>query len=264
LEYKHLLIEKRDDHIAIITLNRPDQLNTLNSTLMREIEHVTEEFHDDIETRVVIFTGAGKYFSGGADLREPRKPATLLEKSRAKMIGPRMIRKIFMMDQITIAAINGGAFGGGACIVSACDFRIGDENCMAGFPESKLGMNLSWVAVPLVVHLIGPTFAKEMIILGKNNKASTLLKWGFLNEVVPKEKLLERAIIIAKNYAEMPPIPAQMIKKSVNHIIGALDQAIMHMDADQHSLTATTEDLKEGIAAFFEKRKGNYKASAFQ
>jgi enoyl-CoA hydratase/carnithine racemase len=261
MEYKHLLIEKRDDHIAIVTLNRPDQLNTLNSTLMSEIEHLTEEFQRDTETRVVILTGAGKYFSGGADLKEQRAPSTLLEQTRAKQIGPRMIRKIFMMDQITIAAINGGAFGGGACIVSACDFRIGDENCMAGFPESRLGMNLSWVAVPLVVHLIGPTFAKEMIILGKNNDAQTLLKWGFLSEIVPKEKLLERAIEFAKYYVEMPPIPAQMIKKSINHIIGALDQSIMHMDADQHSLTMKTEDLREGIAAFFGKRKGNYKGN---
>lgn len=261
MEYKHLLIEKRDDHIAIVTFNRPDQLNTLNSTLMSEIEHLTEEFQKDTETRVVIFTGAGKHFCVGVDLKEQRPPSTLLEQTRAKQIGPRMIRKIFMMDQITIAAINGGAFGGGACIVSACDFRIGTESSMCGFPESRLGMNLSWVAVPLVVHLIGPTFAKEMIILGKNNDAQTLLKWGFLSEIVPKEKLLERAIDIAKDYVKMPPIPAQMIKKSINHIIGALDQAIMHMDADQHSLTMTTEDLREGIAAFFGKRKGNYKGN---
>ncbi len=261
MEYKYLLIEKRDDHIAIVTLNRPDQLNTLNSTLMSEIEHLTEDFQLDTETRVVIFTGAGKHFCGGADLKEKRAPSKLLEQIRAKQIGPRLIRKIFMMDQITIAAINGGAFGGGACIVSACDFRIGEEKCMAGFPESKLGMNLSWVAVPLVVHLIGPTFAKEMIVLGKNNGAQTLLKWGFLSEIVAKEKLLERAIEFAKNYAEMPPIPAQMIKKSINHVIGALDQAIMHMDADQHSLTMRTEDLKEGIASFFEKRDGNFKGN---
>ena len=261
MEYKHLLIEKREDHIAIVTLNRPDHLNTLNSTLMSEIEYLTEEFQGDTETRVVIFTGAGKHFSGGADLKEQKPPSTLLEQTRAKQIGPRMIRKIFMMDQITIAAINGGAFGGGACIVSACDFRIGTENSMCGFPESRLGMNLSWVAVPLVVHLIGPTFAKEMIILGKNNKAPTLLKWGFLSEIVPKEKLLERTIEFAKDYVKMPPIPAQMIKKSINHIIGALDQAIMHMDADQHSLTMKTEDLREGIAAFFGKREGNYKGN---
>ena len=261
MEYKHLLIEKRDDHIAIVTFNRPDQLNALNLALMREIEHLTEEFQEDTETRVVIFTGAGKYFSSGADLKGGRAPFTLLEQTRAKQIGPRMIRKIFMMDQITITAINGGAFGGGCCIATACDFRIATEGSMCGYPESKLGMNLSWNSLPLTVHLIGPTYAKEMIILGKNNDAQTLLKWGFLSEVVPKERLLDRAIEIAKDYTNVPPIPAQMIKKSINYVSAALDQAIMHMDADQHTLTMTTDDLKEGIAAFFGKRKGNYKGN---
>ncbi|MHA2392317.1 MAG: enoyl-CoA hydratase/isomerase family protein [Promethearchaeota archaeon] len=259
MNYKDLILEKRDDHISIVTLNRPTQLNSLSSNLMSEIEHLTEEFQKDIETRVVIFTGAGKHFCGGRDLREQQPPSTKLGRQRAIQNGPRMIRKLHMMDQITIAAINGGAFGGGAGIVSALDIRIGTENSMVGFPESRLGMNLSWVIVPLVVHLIGPTNAKEMTILGKNNDAQTLLKWGFLSEVVPHEKLLERAIEIAKEYARMPPIPAQMIKKSINHISGALDQAIMHMDMDQLALTLQTEDLKEGIAAFFGKREGQFK-----
>ena len=166
-----------------------------------------------------------------------------------------------MMDQITIAAINGGAFGGGAGIASALDFRLGAENCLVGLPESRLGMNLSWTILPIVVHLIGPTYAKEMTILGKNIDAQTLLKWGFLTDVVPKESLLERAVEIANNYAEMPPIPAQMIKKSINYIIGAFDQAIMHMDMDQLSLTLQTEDLQEGIASFFGNREGKFKGN---
>jgi enoyl-CoA hydratase/carnithine racemase len=261
MNYKNLIVERRDDHIAVVTFNRPEKLNTLNTALMNEIEQLTEEFHNDVEIRVVIFTGAGKYFCGGVDLSEDRSQSTLLKRQRTVQTGPRMIRKLFNMEQITIAAINGGAFGGGACIVSALDFRIGDENCYVGFPESKLGMNLSWTAVPLVVHLIGPTYAKEMIILGKNNDAKTLLKWGFIDEIVPKEKLMECAIEIAKEYAAMPPIPAQMIKKSINHISSALDQAIMHMDMDQLILTLGTEDLKEGIAAFFQKRKGQYKGN---
>ncbi|MFW9784119.1 MAG: enoyl-CoA hydratase/isomerase family protein [Candidatus Heimdallarchaeota archaeon] len=261
MEYKDLIIEKREDHIAIITFNRPKELNTLSTNLMTEIERLTEDFQKDTETRVVIFTGAGKHFCGGRDLREQQAPTTMLGRQRAIQNGPRMIRKLYMMDQITIAAINGGAFGGGAGIVSALDIRIGEEHSMVGFPESRLGMNLSWVIVPLVVHLIGPTYAKEMTILGKNNDAQTLLKWGFLSEVVPLENLLERAIEIAKQYAIMPPIPAQMIKKSINQISGALDQAIMHMDMDQLSLTLQTDDLKEGIAAFFGKREGNFKGN---
>ena len=206
-------------------------------------------------------TGAGRYFSGGRDLTEQGGPTTVLGRQRAIQNGPRMIRKLFVMEQITIAAINGGAFGGGCCIASALDFRIGDEKCMAGFPESRLGMSLSWTILPIILHLIGPTFAKEMTILGKNNDAQTLLKWGFLSEVVPKENLLERAIEIAKEYARMPPIPAQMIKKTINHISGALDQAVMHMDMDQLMLTLQTEDLREGISAFFGKRDGKFKGN---
>jgi len=261
VEYKDIIIEKRDDGIAIVTLNRPKKLNALTTELMTEIELVTEEFQRDIDTRVVIFTGAGKMFSAGRDLTEPPLRATLLARLKAMQNGPRMIQKLFNMEQITIAAINGGALGGGACIAAALDFRIGDEKCYAGFPESRLGMSLSWTALPLVVHLIGPTYAKEMVILGKNNDAQTLLKWGFLSEVVPNEKLIDRAIEIAKEYADMPPIPAQMIKKSVNNISSALDNAIMHMDMDQLMLTLGTKDLAEGIAAFFGKRKGEYKGN---
>jgi len=261
MEYKDLIIEKRDDQIAIVTFNRPEQLNTLTTNLMTEIEQLTEDFQKDTETRVVIFTGAGRFFSGGRDLTEQGGPATVLGRQRVIQNGPRMIYKLHMMDQITIAAINGGAFGGGCCIASALDFRIGDGKCRAGFPENRLGMSLSWRILPIVVHLIGSTFAKEMTILGKNNDAETLLKWGFLSEIVPKEDLLTRAIEIAKEYAAMPPIPAQMIKKTINHISGALDQAIMHMDMDQLMLTLQTDDLKEGVAAFFGKRDGKFKGN---
>ncbi len=259
MEYENLIVEKIEENIALVTLNRPKNLNALNQPLMRDIERVTEEFHDDLETRVVIFTGSGRLFSAGADLRATLPPSTLLGRQRFFDIGPRMIRKLYEMEQITFAAINGGAFGGGACIASALDFRIGDENCSAGFPENRIGMNLSWRALPLAVHLIGPTYAKEMVILGKNVDAQTLLKWGFLSEVVPKERLIPRTLELAREYAAMPPIPAQMIKKSINHISSALDEAIMHQDRDQFILTLGTDDLKVAIANFFGKRQRKYK-----
>jgi len=262
LEYKNLILERKEDlHVAIVKFNRPENLNTLNRALMKEIEMVTEEFHGDTETRVVIFTGEGKNFCAGADLGEKRAPLTVLGSLRDLQAGPRMIKKIYDMEQITIAAINGYAFGGGACIAAACDFRIGSENCLCGYPESKLGMNLSWITLPIVVHLIGPTYAKEMVILGKNNHAETLLKWGFISEILPKERLLDRTIEIAKEYAAQPPIAAQMIKRSINHISSALDQSIMHMDRDQYFLTSKTEDFTEGIKAFFQKRPGNFKGN---
>jgi enoyl-CoA hydratase len=259
--YQYITIERKE-HIAVVTLNRPEKLNALSIDLMKEIEKATEEFQEDIETRVVIFKGAGKHFSAGIDLDNiSKQPKTMLETQRFINIGPRMIRKLFEMNQITIAAIHGSAVGGAACIASALDFRIGTKDCTIGYPESGLGMSLSWASLPLCMHLIGPVKTKQMVILAQKIKAQTLYEWGFLDEIASNNNLMERAYLMAKAYAEMPPIAAQMIKKSVNAISSALDQAIMHMDSDQVLLCHTTDDLKEGIGAFFEKRKGTFTGS---
>jgi enoyl-CoA hydratase/carnithine racemase len=259
MDYKCLKLEKHDDQVSLVTLNRPEKLNSLNPQLMLEIEQVSQELSKDANTRVVIFTGAGKHFCGGVDLSDLPEPKTVLENLRRLESGPVMIEKINKMNPITIAAINGGAYGGGACIAAACDFRIGAENCKVGFPESKLGMNLSWRALPLVLRLIGPANAKEMVILGKGYNAETLLKWGFISKTVPNGNLLDSAFEMAHEYARMPPIPAQMIKKSINRLSSAMDDSIMHMDSDQWLLTAGTKDFTEGISAFFEKREATFK-----
>lgn len=258
MSYENLIVERRGA-IAIVTLNRPDHLNSLSIDLMKDIERVTEEFQDDFETRVVVFTGRGKHFSAGIDLRDPKRAATanasLLARQRQSHLGPRMIQKLYGMNQITIAAINGGALGGGGCMVSALDFRIGAEDCFVSYPESGLGIPLSWVSLPICVHLVGPARAKRFVILAQKENAQTLLDWGFLDEVVPQGELLDRALAMAGKYAAMPPIAAQMIKRSVNAIASALDQAIMHMDSDQVLLASQTEDYREGVTAFFEKRE---------
>ena len=258
MAYKDLIIE-RHKYIAVVTLNRPGEHNTLSSNLMKEIEKVTDEFRDDLETRVVIFTGAGKNFSAGIDLKDPNHAATikgpLLARQRHYHIGPRMIRKLAEMNQITIAAINGAALGGAACIVSALDFRLGAENCRIGYPEINLGIPLSWVSLPLCIHLIGPARAKRMVILGKNEKAETLLEWGFLDEIVSADSLMQRAKEIAEDYAAQAPAAAQMIKRSINAIMSVHDHAIMHMDSDQVLLAQSSGDFTEGVQAFFQKRR---------
>lgn len=255
--YEFLKVDRRA-RVAVVTLNRPDKLNALSLALMREIEAVADEFRDDVETRAVVFSGAGEHFSAGADLKDEERmrlqAAPLLERQRQAHLGQRMIAKLHTMPQITIAAIHGAALGGAACIVTALDFRIGSEDCAVGYPEINLGMNLSWFGLPLCVRLIGPARAKRMIILGRREDAQTLLDWGFLDEVVPRDRLLERALEMAEAYAAQPPLAAQMIKRSVNAVASALDQAVMHMDTDQFLLAATSEDHREGVAAFLEKR----------
>ncbi len=264
MAFRLLTIEKAS-HVAIVTLNRPETYNALNRELMMEITAVAQSFVDDTETRVVIFTGAGRHFSAGVDLKDPRDARhagkTLLERQRLSRLGPRMIRALTEIPQITIAAINGVALGGGACITTALDFRIGADDCAVGYPEVNLGIPLSWVSLPLCVHLIGPARAKRMVILGGKEDARTLLEWGFLDEVVPQDELLKRAGALAARYAAQPPIAAQMIKRSINAIQSVLDQALMHMDGDQVLLTHTTEDCREGVAAFLEKRAPRFKGA---
>lgn len=262
MAYKNLDIEKRG-FVSIVHLNRPDKLNTLSQDLHDELFALTEALHKDTKTRVVVFTGRGKNFSAGSDLSDPvmaeQFSATRLQRLRFMRSGPRTIRSIYEVNQITIAAINGFALGGGACIASACDFRIGAEDCRVGYPEVGLAMNLSWVALPLCVHLIGPARAKEMVILAQKEKAETLLKWGFLDTVVPADQLLNTALEMADRYAAQPPMAAQMVKRSVNAIASALDQSIMHMDSDQYLYATSSGDFKEALDAFFQKRDAEFK-----
>jgi len=254
---KHLKI-KKEGHICWVYLNRPKSLNALNTEILKELTQFNASLRDDLESRVVIYTGNGENFSSGADLKEKREPITRL-KSWRNNFGKPAIWSFLEVDQITIAAINGYCLGGAACIASACDFRIASENAVLGYPEINLGINLNWLGLPLAVRLIGPAKAKKIVIGGENENADTLLKWGFYEEVHPKNKLMEAAEEMANLYASKPPMAAQMIKRSVNKLTYSGDDAIMHMDYDQTLLTHETKDRKEAIRSFFEKRDPEYK-----
>ena len=254
---KHLKI-KKEGHICWVYLNRPKSLNALNTEILKELTQFNVSLRDDLESRVVIYTGNGENFSSGADLKEKREPITRL-KSWRNNFGKPAIWSFLEVDQITIAAINGYCLGGAACIASACDFRIASENAVLGYPEINLGINLNWLGLPLAVRLIGPAKAKKIVIGGENENADTLLKWGFYEEVHPKNKLMEAAEEMANLYASKPPMAAQMIKRSVNKLTYSGDDAIMHMDYDQTLLTHETKDRKEAIRSFFEKRDPEYK-----
>ncbi len=157
------------------------------------------------------------------------------------------------MDQITIAAWNGGALGGGACLATACDFRVGADNCFIQYPEIDIGVNLMWQSLPLLVHLVGPARAKRLVAGGDRIRATQMEQWGLLDQLVPLSELLATAEQLAQHYAAKAPIAAQMIKRSVNRIVSALDASVMHMDADQNLLTQTTQDRNAAIAAYLDK-----------
>lgn len=259
----HITLD-RDAGIATITLNRAARRNALTTGMLRDLERIGCELADDTDTRAVIIRAEGADFSVGADITEAfsaAADATLLRRRRAAELGGQMMRSLQEIPQPTICAINGIATGGAACIASACDFRIAAEEARIGYGEVKIGMNLMWNALPVCVHLVGPARAKQMIMSGKLYSAGVLEGWGFLDEIVPAATLHARAQELAQEYAALPPIPVQMIKRSVNMVSGALDRALTHMDADQWLLTSLSEDFREATAAFLEKRKPKLKGN---
>ena len=249
----------RQGPIAWLTFTRPDKANALSYQALAELEQTALSLGEDVETKVVVLTGMGKHFSSGADLSDAgSNPKNLLQRQRHNRMGERAIKAVYGMDQITIAAWNGAAMGGGACVATACDLRIGGEDCFMQYPEIDIGMNLMWQSLPLLTHLVGPARAKRLVIGAERVGARQLEQWGLLDQLVPNAKLLDTAAAWAQRYADKPPIPAQMIKRSVNHIVSALDAAIMHMDADQNLLTQQTQDRAKAIEGYLNKTQAEF------
>ncbi|MGB1188826.1 MAG: enoyl-CoA hydratase/isomerase family protein [Pseudomonadales bacterium] len=245
-----LLVTERDGDVLTMVLNRPKAMNALNSELMSAIEAWARSLIDD-PARVVIIRGAGKHFCAGADLKPSARPKpALVQARRDAQLGGRMLRALADIPQVTIAAVHGAALGGGLCIPTACDFRVAAEDALGGYPEVNLGMNLMWHSVGYCLRLVGPAKAKRMIMLGERFDAETLKDWGLWDEVVPRADLERRSLALAESYAAQPPIAVQMIKETINQVSGALDRAILHMDADQNLLTAGSQDRQRAIAAF--------------
>ena len=243
MTYKYVKVD-RDGEVATITINRPERANALTYDVIADVEAAALSFRDDIETRVVILTGAGKNFCAGADLADAGESyeMPLVGKRRKRRIGERAIQAILEMDQITIAAWNGAAAGGGGCFALACDFRVGTEDSLLFFPEVDLGMNLMWRAMPLCVNLIGPARAKRLMIGGERIRGQKLSDWGILDEMACAGALMEKTREMADFYAGKPHIAAQMIKRSINSYSTALDRAVMHSDVDQFLLAQSTAD----------------------
>ena len=251
---------RRRGHVAIVTFHRPAKANALDHAHLADIEAAALAFREDVETRAVVFTGAGRHFSSGADLRAVPAGADLrgavppasglLQRRRLARMGERATMAVHDMDQITIAAWNGAAMGGGAVLATAMDFRVGAADCFMQYPEIDIGVNLMWKGLPLIARLVGPARAKRLVAGGERVHAEQLADWGVLDAVAPPDALLDTALEWAARYAAKPPIPAQMIKRSVNAIVGAADGAVMHMDVDQNLLTAATADRATAAAAW--------------
>lgn len=263
-------MEPHSDHIKItrhgrvaeVVIDKGDGLNALSDRLMVDLTDVARCFASDTETSAIVLTGKGA-FSAGFDLKssalgEGPKP-TLLERRQGLKRGPDMCAAWEALEQITICAIEKFCIGGGVALALACDHRIAGENAFLRLPEVPLGMNMSWQSLPRLAALVGPSRAKRFTILGEKLKANHALDWGMVDEVVLDGETLSAALSLAERYAAMPPIPLRMTKQAINAAVNALHPAASFMDRDQFLLTSLSEDQKEGVRAFLEKRPGEFK-----
>ena len=231
---KFLKLEKRNK-VSFVSFIRTRSLNALNSETLRELITLNNELDNDTNTKVIVYRSEGKNFSAGADIKEQQKKLSKLQIWKSNL-GKEAIESILKINQITIASLKGYCLGGAACIASACDFRVASETTLVAYPEIDLGMNLNWFGLPLLLRLIGPSKTKKMVISGEIENANDLYEWGFVDEIFKDEELDKKTIAFAKKYASKPPLPTQMIKRSVNALTYQADQAIMHMDYDQFLL----------------------------
>jgi enoyl-CoA hydratase/carnithine racemase len=164
------------------------------------------------------------------------------------------------MPQVTVAAIEGFCLGGGVSLAVSCDLRLMGRSAYMRVPELELGFNMSWQTLPRLANLVGPARAKRIVLLAERIGAQEAESWGLADWVVEDGKTLEEARRVARRIAEMPPLPVRMTKQAVNAHVNALNHTASFMDADQFTLTLLTEDHREGLQAFLEKRKAKFKA----
>lgn len=255
----HFRVE-HDGAVAILTHDHSERRNALTSATLAQLQSIAEQLRDEPGIRAVIIRAEGGDFSVGMDIAAmgSGNSAPTVQARRTAELGGRLMRALREIPQPVIAAVQGVANGGGACIAMAADFRLGSEDARIGFGEVRLGINLMWQALPLAIQTVGLARAKRMVMTGALFEAATLQDWGFFENVVPREGLDAAARQLADELAALPPIAVQMIKRSANAWAGALDQAIMHADADQWLLASRSDDSAEAVSAFFAKRPATF------
>jgi enoyl-CoA hydratase len=257
-DLKYVTSDTRDG-IAVITVNRPDKLNALNAETVGELKIALTRVADDAAVRVVILTGAGeKSFVAGADIGELAKMSPL-SGIRVSRQGQDTFRMLETMGKPVIAAVNGFALGGGLELALACHFRVASENAKFGLPEVKLGIIPGYGGTVRLPRVVGRGRALELILSGEMIDAQEAYRIGLVNHIYPQSELLGQTEQLAKKIAANGPVAVALAIEAVDHGYHVATEDALRLESDLFGLLASTEDMREGMNAFLEKRKANFK-----
>lgn len=255
--YETITVEKRGA-VAVLTINRPDKLNALNNKVHTEGVAALDDLRKDESVRVLVITGAGeKSFIAGADISEfeGQTPVT----QRNTFHERSLFNSIDTFPKPVIAMVNGFCLGGGNELAMACDIRVASENAKFSQPEINLGIMCGGGGTQRLTRLVGEGRSMEMVLTGDMIDAVTAEKFGLVNHVYPVDQLEAETIKLAEKIAEKAPIALQLSKEAVKFASRSnLDEGLRR-EVDLFAICFSTEDKKEGVAAFLEKRKPEFK-----
>jgi len=255
MNYQNILVSKEAGY-AVVQLNRPDVLNAINIKLMEELVDALEALDRDNDVRCIVLTGNEKAFAAGADIKEMADASAVEMLTRDQFARWDKIRKI---KKPIIAAVSGFALGGGCELMMTCDIVIASETAKIGQPEINIGVMPGAGGTQRLTRAVGKAKAMEIVLTGKMISAEEALKWGLINKVVPVEYFLQEAKDLAKEIASKPPVAVRLAKEAVLKAFDTTIEGGLEFERKNFYLLFASEDQKEGMRAFVEKRKAEWK-----
>lgn len=252
------LIYRKEGNIAVVTLNRPQAFNCLNEEMWNEMSLVQDEIEGDDDIRAVVIAAAGDKFSAGIDI-------SLLGKIDSQYIMKNLIRmqnlytRWEMIAAPVVCAINGLCFGAGTELALACDIRVASRDAVFAMQEVSFGLSPDMGGSQRLTRVVGPSQAKRIILACEKINAEEALRIGLVDKLCENAELEEQAVSMARKIAEKPPVAVKFAKKAINLAMESSLQAGLLYEQAQSAYCFSTEDIKEAVTAFFEKRKPAYK-----
>ncbi len=261
MSYQNILLEQPETGIYLLTVNRPNALNALNSATLKEIGAAADRVARDSQALVLLVTGAGdRAFVAGADISE-MQDFTPAEAEAFSARGSRAFAKLEAVPVPVIALVHGYALGGGCELALACDWIIASERAVFGQPEVNLGVSAGFGGTQRLPRKVGPARAMELLVTGRQVKADEALAIGLVNQVVPASELMGKGIDIARLIASKGPLAVRYTKEAVLRGADVKLADALALESRQFAACCTTQDQKEGMKAFLEKRPAKFTGS---
>ncbi len=258
MKYQMILVEKRES-MGLLTLNRPEALNFLDPIMAGDIESALTDFEKDEETRVIVITGAGRAFSAGGDIKFMRDDHSIYEIMMRMEVVTRFIQIMIDLPKPIIASVNGPAIGAGCNMALSADYILCSEKASFAQTFSRIGLIPDFGGLYHLPRRVGITRAKELVFSGRTLDAQEAERIGLVNRVVPDEKLREETLRLGEEMGKGPTLALGIAKRILNQSYESNFETILKAENSNQTLLRKTHDHVEGVRAFFEKRKPQFK-----